>query len=171
TKQDEALTENIVSATPEQESSLSEQEEAVPESVRAKGVFEGVMVEPVPTELPDTQFPGQEEQPVTLPPVPGSAPEEVATALEPIEPPAQAPTLAPLTLATGDGLIDLNHATEEEIATLPGIGMIYAKRAVSEREAMGGFQSLEQFAQKLGFKPHVAQRIQHLVTLTPLKKE
>ncbi|WP_462410813.1 ComEA family DNA-binding protein [Neobacillus sp. Marseille-QA0830] len=66
-------------------------------------------------------------------------------------------------------LVDLNQATEFEIATLPGVGPIFAKRAIQERENLGGFQSLEDFAEILGLKPHIVERIRPLVTVSGQK--
>lgn len=40
--------------------------------------------------------------------------------------------------------LDLNAATVEELETLPGVGAILAERIVSYREAVGGFQTLEE---------------------------
>lgn len=40
--------------------------------------------------------------------------------------------------------LDLNAATAEELETLPGVGAILAERIVSYREAVGGFQTLEE---------------------------
>ncbi|WP_052352965.1 ComEA family DNA-binding protein [Neobacillus dielmonensis] len=59
--------------------------------------------------------------------------------------------------------VDLNRATEFEIAILPGVGPILAKKAIKERETLGGFQSLEDFAEILGLKPHIVEKIRPLV--------
>ncbi|MDD6374752.1 MAG: helix-hairpin-helix domain-containing protein [Ruminococcus sp.] len=46
--------------------------------------------------------------------------------------------------------LDLNAATAEELETLPGVGAILAERIVSYREAVGGFQKLEELQQVNG---------------------
>lgn len=46
--------------------------------------------------------------------------------------------------------LDLNAATAEELETLPGVGAILAERIVSYREAVGGFQTLEELQQVNG---------------------
>ena len=52
-----------------------------------------------------------------------------------------APDLSPL---------DLNTATAEELATLPGIGAELAGRIVAYREAHGGFDSVEEIMEVSG---------------------
>ncbi len=55
--------------------------------------------------------------------------------------------------------LDVNTAREEELAPLPGIGAILAKRVVAERHQRGGFRSVEEMAVAVGLKPHVLQRL------------
>ncbi len=43
----------------------------------------------------------------------------------------------------GDGNIDINNATAEELDALPGIGSVRAKAIVEQREKMAGFTTLE----------------------------
>ncbi|OCA87832.1 hypothetical protein A8F94_08300 [Bacillus sp. FJAT-27225] len=62
-------------------------------------------------------------------------------------------------------LLDLNEATEEELAQLPGVGLILAKRAVSERTKKGGFRSLDEFTELLNLKPHNIEKIRLLATV------
>jgi DNA uptake protein ComE-like DNA-binding protein len=68
-------------------------------------------------------------------------------------------------------LLDLNHASEEEIAQLPGIGPIFAKRAVSSRAECGGFNTFEDFVAVLDLTPPIASRLAALVTVTPVEIE
>jgi hypothetical protein len=63
--------------------------------------------------------------------------------------------------------IDLNNASELELAGLPGVGPILAKRAILERERIGGFRSLEDFSQLLNLKPHNVEKIRPLVVVGP----
>lgn len=66
--------------------------------------------------------------------------------------------------------IDLNTATKEEIASIPAIGLILAKRIVAVRQEIGGFQSFDQFEEKIGIKQHTAERIKHLVEFSQIEK-
>jgi DNA uptake protein ComE-like DNA-binding protein len=63
--------------------------------------------------------------------------------------------------------IDLNKASELELAGLPGVGPILAKRALMERERIGSFRSLEDFSQLLNLKPHNVEKIRPLVIVVP----
>ncbi len=63
--------------------------------------------------------------------------------------------------------LDLNSSSEQEISSLPGVGLIIAKRAVKLREERGGFQSVEEFGQALNLKPHIVERIRPLVSTSP----
>ncbi|MGX6443807.1 ComEA family DNA-binding protein [Neobacillus sp. K501] len=67
--------------------------------------------------------------------------------------------------------LDLNHASELELAELPGVGAILAKKAIKERANRGGFRSLEDFSQPLGLKPHIVERIRPLVVVTVPKED
>lgn len=44
---------------------------------------------------------------------------------------------------TGDGLIDLNRATAQELSQLHGIGPVLAERIIAHREEHGPFDSVE----------------------------
>ena len=59
--------------------------------------------------------------------------------------------------------IDLNTATEQQLATLPGIGVVLAKKVVAERERQNGFDSVEQFLESMEIMPHFAVQIEELV--------
>ncbi|MBB5326043.1 DNA uptake protein ComE-like DNA-binding protein [Anoxybacillus tepidamans] len=62
-----------------------------------------------------------------------------------------------------DRLVDINTATEEEIASIPAIGGLLAKKVVAVREKEGGFQSLEHFSNCLQLKPHVIEKIKPFI--------
>ncbi len=55
--------------------------------------------------------------------------------------------------------ININLASEKEIAAIPEIGIILAKKAVVKREELGGFESFEQFAQIMGLKEHTLEKM------------
>ncbi|WP_289890233.1 helix-hairpin-helix domain-containing protein [Virgibacillus pantothenticus] len=56
-------------------------------------------------------------------------------------------------------MIDINTATEDEVAGVPGIGALFAKKVMEAREREGGFTSFEHFVQTLSIKPHLAEKM------------
>ncbi len=66
--------------------------------------------------------------------------------------------------------LDLNQASEFQIAMLPGVGPILAKKAILFREGHGGFDSCEQFYEVLDLKPHLAKNIAPMIGVKPLEK-
>lgn len=64
--------------------------------------------------------------------------------------------------------LDINTATEEQIAALPGLTVIDAKKALSYREKNGEFQSADEFFEVIQAKPHVMVRLQNRVHVTPI---
>lgn len=50
----------------------------------------------------------------------------------------------------GGGLISLNHATEADLESLPGVGPVLAERIVAHRESHGPFQEVEDLLQVPG---------------------
>ncbi|MUG48067.1 ComEA family DNA-binding protein [Paenibacillus woosongensis] len=61
---------------------------------------------------------------------------------------------------------DINTASEAQIASLPGIGTILAKRVMMKREELGGFKSLEHFSDVMGLKKYTLDRIAPLVVFS-----
>jgi DNA uptake protein ComE-like DNA-binding protein len=55
--------------------------------------------------------------------------------------------------------VDINTATEKEIANVPGIGSIFAAKVVAVRDQDNGFQSFDHFVQALSVKPHLAEKM------------
>ncbi len=53
----------------------------------------------------------------------------------------------------------INETTEEELAKIPGIGGLFAKKIISTRSQENGFQSFNHFVEVLSVKPHVAEKI------------
>ncbi len=106
-------------------------------------------------------------------PASGYAPGQTSTAapnpspVRPAESHDQAPIPPTPSAAPQSPTVDLNSASEQEIASLPGVGVIIAKRAVSLRESRGGFHTVDDFGQALNLKPHVVERLRPLVSLTP----
>ena len=58
--------------------------------------------------------------------------------------------------------IDLNSCSEQELANLPGVGVVLAKRAIELRGQTGGFISTQDFSQRLGLMPHFAVQVDGL---------
>lgn len=56
--------------------------------------------------------------------------------------------------------IDINQASVEDIASIPQLGIILAKKAVAMREEIGGFSSIDHFGEQLGLKPHVLLKVE-----------
>ena len=52
----------------------------------------------------------------------------------------------------GDGLVDINTATKQELCTLPGVGESRAESIISYRERNGGFERIEDIMKVEGIK-------------------
>ena len=64
-------------------------------------------------------------------------------------------------------LLDVNSCSEKDIAALPGIGPILAKKAVKLRQDRHGFETLEEFAAAVGLRPPVVEKIRAYVAFGP----
>lgn len=58
--------------------------------------------------------------------------------------------------------VEVNSASERELARLPGVGPVLAKRALAERDARP-FQSVEDFGEALELQPHMIERLRPFV--------
>ncbi|MBO1515414.1 ComEA family DNA-binding protein [Metabacillus bambusae] len=67
--------------------------------------------------------------------------------------------------------VDINTSSEEEIASIPSIGAILAKKVMTIREQKGGFSSIDDFAELLQLKPHVRERIKPYVEFSKLENQ
>lgn len=56
---------------------------------------------------------------------------------------------------TEEKTVDINSATEEEIASLQGLTIIDAKKAIAYREEHGGFRNADEFFTCIHLKPHL----------------
>lgn len=82
------------------------------------------------------------------------------------------PTIPPIqNQPTKPKKLDLNSASQLEIALLHGIGPVIAKKAINIRESQGGFESVEDFCMKIDLKPHIAKDIENLVYCTEIIQE
>ncbi len=78
----------------------------------------------------------------------------------PAPPSSPSPTIAaPRRPPAGSALVDLNAASEEDLAMVPELGATLAKRAVEERASRGGFSSVDELGQALSLKPHIVERL------------
>ncbi|MFN0035433.1 MAG: helix-hairpin-helix domain-containing protein [Saprospiraceae bacterium] len=68
-------------------------------------------------------------------------------------------TAAPARQFAAKGPVDINRASMEDWATLPGIGESRARQLVNFREKLGGFLSVEQVGEMYGLPDSVFQRI------------
>jgi hypothetical protein len=68
--------------------------------------------------------------------------------------------------APARNVVDLNTATVDELAVLPGIGIATATRIVEERKRRGGFDSVDEAAIAAGVQPHVRARLQKLAVVS-----
>ena len=62
--------------------------------------------------------------------------------------------------------MDLNSASIDVLAALPGVGVATATRIVEERKRRGGFQSVDEAALAVGMQPHVHARLRNVATVS-----
>ena len=65
------------------------------------------------------------------------------------------------------GLVDVNHADENELAALPGISPATARRAVAIRERIDGFDSVLDFANVLDLPAHLVDKLHDRLVCLP----
>ena len=106
------------------------------------------------------------EEPITPLPPPAPAPREPRSRRS-ASPPRSAETPSqPLEQAAPDPRpLDLNQASVEQIARLPGIGPGLARRILEERERRGRFDSPEALRQILGLGPKKLAALRDLITV------
>ncbi len=63
--------------------------------------------------------------------------------------------------------VDLNHASVDELMTLPGIGPVLAARIVAEREGAGPFASVDDIRRVPGVGPRKLERLRATATVSP----
>jgi len=73
--------------------------------------------------------------------------------------------LRPETVVKPKRLVDLNQASAEEWAELPGIGPVLSRRIVKFRSVLGGFASLDQLHQVYGLDSAVIELVRPLLRL------
>jgi DNA uptake protein ComE-like DNA-binding protein len=65
-------------------------------------------------------------------------------------------------------IIDINSASEAEIAALPALNAIIAKNIVAEREVRGGFSSMDELAKTASLKQFMVDLISPMVEFKPI---
>ncbi len=65
----------------------------------------------------------------------------------------------PAQKADAQAKVDINACTQSELASLPGVSVADAKRAMEYRESRGGFGSVDDFVEALSVKPHFAVQL------------
>ncbi|WP_203231039.1 ComEA family DNA-binding protein [Nocardioides caldifontis] len=110
---------------------------------------------PVTTQLP------------TAPPAP-LAPPPFGVETAPYYAPPPAPPAPP---APAPDLLDLNSATVEQLALLPGVDDATAARIVAAREARGCFADLDDAVRGAGLQPHQLVRLRDHVTVGPVGQQ
>lgn len=66
----------------------------------------------------------------------------------------------------GDGKIDINAATKEELMSLNGIGEVRAQAIIDYREKHGGFNSVEELKEVEGIKDGVFNKLKDLIKVS-----
>lgn len=64
------------------------------------------------------------------------------------------------TVPKNNSPIDINSCTVEDIANLPGVSLILAKKAVNYRQENNGFKSIDEFYGVVGLKPHFIAQVE-----------
>ncbi|WP_139892599.1 helix-hairpin-helix domain-containing protein [Bacillus sp. D386] len=67
--------------------------------------------------------------------------------------------------AKGDGTINLNKATSEELQELPGIGPSKATAILQKREELGSFKTIEDLKEVTGIGDKTFEKLRELITV------
>ena len=115
--------------------------------------------EPVPYVPQPMQMPHNIQQaPVVQPPV-------IQAPI--IQPPVVQPPVAQTPVVSmAESRMDINTCSLEELMTLPGVGIVQAKKAIAHRQEQGGFRNVDEFVQLLGLKPHFAVKVFELAEVS-----
>lgn len=99
------------------------------------------------------------------------APEQAAEPVAP--PPAAAPSAAPTTAAhnghaseTSSRPLNINTATAEQLAALPGIGPKLAERIIAYRTQKGGFVSVDDLDAVSGIGAHLIDSLRPYIAVS-----
>ncbi len=67
--------------------------------------------------------------------------------------------------------VNINVATEEEIANLPGINVVTAKKIIKYRDEKDGFKTIEEFFTEMKIKKHFQEQLIMCVDVIPVEKK
>ena len=79
---------------------------------------------------------------------------------------AQSKTPAPKPAATAAAPVNLNTATAEQLATIPGVGPKMAERIIDYRQKNGGFKKIEDLMNVSGVGEKSFLKMKPLITVT-----
>jgi competence protein ComEA len=82
---------------------------------------------------------------------------------------AQSKTPAPKPAATAAAPVNLNTATAEQLATIPGVGPRMAERIIDYRQKNGGFKKIEDLMNVSGVGEKSFLKMKPLITVTAAK--
>ena len=89
-----------------------------------------------------------------------------------VAPPLRAQQPAPpAAKAAGAELVNLNTATPQQLASLPGIGPKTAERIIEYREKNGSFKKIEELMNVRGVGEKSFLKLKSLITVTPSKPD
>ena len=80
---------------------------------------------------------------------------------------AQGRAAAPKAVATAAAPVNLNTATAEQLATIPGVGPRMAERIIDYRQKNGGFKKVEDLMNVSGIGEKNFLKMRPLVSVTP----
>ena len=89
---------------------------------------------------------------------------QAATQQEPVQRPQQPATPKPAAPKVPVEPIDINTCSITQLADLPGVTLVMAKKADDIRRERGGFKSVEEFFEAIQLKPHFVMQVQDKVT-------
>jgi len=82
---------------------------------------------------------------------------------------AQGRATAPKATATAAAPVNLNTATMDQLATIPGIGVKTAERIIAYREKNGGFKKIEDLMNVQGVGEKSFLKMKPLITVAAVK--
>ena len=82
---------------------------------------------------------------------------------------AQGRASAPKATATAAAPVNLNTATMDQLATIPGIGVKTAERIIAYREKNGGFKKIEDLMNVSGVGEKTFLKMKPLITVAAVK--
>jgi competence protein ComEA len=93
----------------------------------------------------------------------------IAIALSAAAAGAQGRATAPKATATAAAPVNLNTATMDQLATIPGIGVKTAERIIAYREKNGGFKKIEDLMNVSGVGEKSFLKLKPLITVAAIK--